>query len=113
MKTERNKALTEAMGECWHEVDMGYPRKSHGLCTCGEDFVSYWGLQEHLQDGVNNDFSTWTGCGFLIESRELQSKVGIIVLMSLLVKVIQQSLDSIPDRFADAVCAFLKDMGEP
>ncbi|MGD0231091.1 MAG: hypothetical protein ABSC19_12155 [Syntrophorhabdales bacterium] len=51
MKEERDRFLTEAMGECWHEYDLGKP-----VLTCkGGGFIC-----GKCRDFVvsNNDFST-------------------------------------------------------
>lgn len=102
MNPERDKFLTEAMNLCWHEF-------YHGRCNCGIYLTSNWN---------NTDFSTWEGFGVLKEWAETQKWWGNFVVLhssklshtanfisdrDISLKVIN------PDRFADAVCAFLKE----
>lgn len=67
----RDKYLTEAMGECWHEA--GNKRRINGGkaqrdCICGES--SHWETitnEAPKYRFLNNDFSTWEGFGKLWE----------------------------------------------
>ena len=111
MTTERDKFLTEAMGECWHE-------KVHGntgpliwsKCSCGANLV--------CRD-CNPNFSTWTSFGKLWEwaiDQEWWNKFEFSEYaghnrndeFGATLKDILQGLIN-PDRFATAVCEFLKD----
>ena len=58
MNTKRDKFLTEAMGECWHDYV-----KTCGCCpaTCAK-----CGADEGYTE--NNDFSTWHDFGKLLNS---------------------------------------------
>jgi hypothetical protein len=56
---KRDKYLTEIIGDCWHGAST--EKTSHGLCSCGMDFVSHWNLVDHLSEVGNNDFSTPVG----------------------------------------------------
>ncbi len=82
MNTERDKFLTEAMGEC---------EKCGDTCpfSC-------------------QDFSTWNGFGKLVESKNIRLEVGAH-FYRILGEIFSESFDNIPDRFADAVYAFLKE----
>ena len=93
MNTERDKSLTEAMGECWHESNL------QGVCKhCKAHNYPY-----------TNNFSTWEGFGKLWVWAS--SQVGLL-------RMITNELDKNdsyrwthwvhPDRFADAVYAYLK-----
>ena len=93
MNIERDKFLTEAMGECWHEV-------------LGGQWNCYKCRNENT---LNYDFSTWEGFGKLLEKARDNQGVGIIVAQNILAKVIEKSMNNIPDRFANAVYEFLKE----
>ena len=59
MNTERDKFLTEAMGEQWHEntgETAGNNVIGFTLCSCGK----WWGQFGCLE---NTNFSAWTGFG--------------------------------------------------
>jgi hypothetical protein len=60
-----NKYLTEAMGECYHEVLVPSYR-----CTCGEDV-----LKAACFNLPNSDFFTWAGFGKLWEFAQEQEWV--------------------------------------
>jgi hypothetical protein len=94
MNTERDKFLTEMMGECWHEYNLdGSYAPPCKLCGCQYDQVS---------------FSTWKGFEFLFGKAKSSEKVGIIVTQQLLIAVLEKSLENIPDRFADILCDYLR-----
>jgi hypothetical protein len=96
--SERDKFLTEAMGECWHECQ---PRQPHNCVKCPES-VPDWGF---VSD-INPDFSTWTGFGKLapwVEKKVLPSEVLPLVTES------RPFDDTFPSRFANALYQFLKD----
>lgn len=115
MNTDRDKYLTEAMGECWHE-DNGMELAAYTSClNCGVVLrVNDDGLL--LEIKRNTDFSTWQGFGKLWEwakshgarwamAGELQcgrSSVNGGKFLSLPEELIN------PDRFANAVFEFLK-----
>jgi hypothetical protein len=95
MNTDRDKFLTEAFGECWHEVNRA------SVCNkCGKE--EFW-----RTDRTNHDLSTWEGFGWLWEHcttsynpwwddfAEDWDEVPMILIH--------------PDRFADAVFKFLKE----
>lgn len=56
----RDKYLTEAMGECWHESSDNY----YQCEKCGEYLPAVSMRDWHQTHG--NDFSTWEGFGKLI-----------------------------------------------
>jgi hypothetical protein len=103
---ERDKFLTEAMGECWHEhlVKTG---TFSTLCN------------KCLAHVTNNDFSTWPGFGKLWEWAQKQEWFNIFMLgKGWLIWpetqspfMVQQSYFNLihPDRFADVLFAFLKE----
>ena len=93
MNIERDKFLTEAMGECWHE------RRFPNQCSCGKK----------LHSGAiitgNNDFSTWDCFGKLWNWSHKQEWWALFRINY--VEVIDSYIH--PDRFADAVYEFLKE----
>jgi hypothetical protein len=114
MSTNRDKFLTEAMGECWHEHNTTHPIKSWGSCTCGSDFVSHWSLQDHLIN-INPNFSTWEGFGKLWEWAWKQewwasfvryaNKLSDTEFLGGFICPVYTN----PDTFADAVYTYLKE----
>lgn len=117
MKNERDKFLTEAMGECWHEwegpqyykqVDDS-PRYVCQLCGIGSAYNTR-----------QTDFSTWTGFGKLWEWAQGQEWWGmfgdkvIYDESDITHEKHQQWISDLewfirPDRFADAIYIFLKE----
>lgn len=65
MNEERDKFLTEQMGECWHEAICYYeeqwPYSLTYECSCGYR----WDQKD--RDKVNFNFSSWEGFGKLWE----------------------------------------------
>lgn len=66
MNIERDKFLTESIGECWHENE---------LTMDANDGSLYWRCRYcHKEDIRNIDFSTWEGFGrlksFMVEHPE-------------------------------------------
>lgn len=93
----RDKVLTELMGECWHERD-----KMQTFCRkCG------------VLAKTNTNFSTWSGFGKLLNFCKEQSwwKTSYGAGMC------SDDMDSLtfyyidPDRFADAIYAFIREGG--
>ena len=103
--SDRDKFLTEAMGECWHEQHI--KNDKHIWCICGEEFTRGCDLREHIAWRVEN-FSTWEGFGKLWEwapkQEWWQDWFGNNYIR------IWYFID--PDRFADAVYEFLKEAGD-
>jgi hypothetical protein len=99
--SERDKCLTEAMGECWHTI------KHH--CSCCDDWCSVCGIDAPEQ----NDFSTWEGFGKLWEWAQKQEWYYNFLKTVCPYKTDYPSViheDYIqPDRFANAVYEFLKE----
>ena len=107
MNTERDKFLTEAMGECWHDwrdVDqnlneVGYPSHLEMCFRCKKTWGSYAGIPP----SGRIDFSTWEGFGKLwtwaINQVWLNQFFGQFVSWEYLIH---------PDRFANAVHEFLR-----
>ena len=132
---ERDKFLTEAMSECWHENIRDMNGITHILkCTCGRIYSS--GRKEYIDSEVNhelrkeyacrnNDFSTWGGFGKLWEWTSKQewwdsfypySLCSQSVTVSTLCYSGQDEIFHIfdqkfidPDKFANAVYEYLKE----
>lgn len=97
MNTERDKFLTEAMGECWHNP---VQRKNHHFEDCTKCGASALFLKN------TNDFSTWEGFGKCLRWCQSQSWFHRYDVFH----SSRMSLQGVtPDRFADAVYKFLKD----
>ena len=107
MNTERDKFLTKAMGECFHQYIGWHCR------YCGQD------APEPPESEQNPDFSTWTSFGKLWEwaiDQEWWNKFEFSEYaghnrndeFGATLKDILQGLIN-PDRFATAVYEFLKE----
>lgn len=107
---ERDKFLTQAMGECWFEADE-YPAPPYRCRNCGLDRLSHYN-QEAL-------FSTWAGFGKLWEWAQQQewwgdfvAQLDILGIGCFKPDMKQTMLDCFrfvsPDRFANAVYEYLK-----
>ncbi len=70
-KETRDKALTEAMGECWHETELLY-RGRRLLCGKCEEILTEVVDGTNVTFTCNNDFSTWSGFGKLWEWSKYQ-----------------------------------------
>lgn len=116
MNTERDKFLTEAIGECWHEINGTV--NNVGVCEkCGEkvpycsNVESYYRYSpqkvKDMYSRFNNDFSTWGGFGNLLTNH---SKLNLTTIdMSELIIRCSPYEDTFPDRFATQVYKFLKE----
>ena len=107
MTTERDKFLTEAMGECWHEWKWipgdGRSCKNCDIDLYGRDNPTY---SQIVETPENPDFSTWVGFGKLWEWAIDQEWFHLFLMVdnkSGPVDVIH------PDRFATAVYEYLKE----
>ena len=102
MNTERDNFLTEAMGDCWHEWTEDLDEYTDFTCLkCGKQVFDI--------EVANTDFSTWEGFGKLWEWSQKQDWC-IDFLLS--IDCLSFALDIYfvnPDRFADAVCKYLKE----
>lgn len=91
MNIERDKFLTEAMGECWYEHTM----------TCGYNLTR---TGEYISDikstSYPNDFSTWEGFGKLLEWCQKQDDMTLAQSKMCLAYLT-------PDRFADSIYRYL------
>lgn len=101
MNTERDKFLTEAMGEQWHENTgevAGNNVIGFTLCSCGK----WWGQFGCLE---NTNFSTWPGFGKLWEWAGKQG-----FWLKMMQRYQQEGFYHYihPDRLADDVYEFLK-----
>ncbi len=98
MNKERDKFLTEAMGECWHKFSGLYCIKCHAY----EDFDT---------ETKRNDFSTWEGFGKLWEWSKSQSWYKALEWRlsdtDAVGHIAARFVD--PDLFADKVYSFLKE----
>ena len=113
--TERDKFLTEAMGWPWHEVVSIDNFKV--TCSCG--------MSGYMNQCDNLNFSTWDGFGKLWTWAQKQEWFDLFQCCLYYHEYLKdchkpgdEKLDNDkvvynelihPDRFADAVCAFLKD----
>lgn len=100
MNTERNKFLTEAMGECWHEVS----QRPYGyyLFVCKK-----CGTQSTRDFSIC--FSTWEGFGKLWEWAKKQDWWSYFSVCRIgYYGGINQDFIH-PDNFADALYSFLKE----
>lgn len=91
---ERDKFLTEAMGECWHQ----WCTKSSFSGFCDK-------CQTQIVDKTQNDFSTWEGFGKLWEWAQKQDGWRDFIAYEFGwgdFSIID------PDKFANAVYKFLK-----
>lgn len=119
----RDKFLTEAMGECWHEWDGGNTKPYHDgakiyFCKCGEcvvydEFYSFTkDVNKHFK--IANNFSTWDGFGKLWEwchkQEWWQASYGAGMLSDDLESLTASFVH--PDRFAYAVYEYLKSLSE-
>ena len=109
MNTERDRFLTEAMGECWHEFDA--EPSLFGEWEDESNYCNKCSYRKGLNDVLPvNNFSSWEDFGKLWDWAS--SQVGLL-------RMITNELDENdsyrwthwvhPDRFADAVYAYLKE----
>lgn len=96
MSVERDKFLTKAMGECWH--DYSYP---NNCVKCNKQ----------IQDLYFIDFSTWSGFGKLWEWAQKQEWWKPFVYKVNSIDDVYHISNSIidPDRFADTIYSYLKE----
>ena len=98
---ERDKFLTEAMGECWHEWE-GHVSDYKRCMKCHKDGGYPEGFRVRL---INNNFSIWEGFGKLWEWAQKQ-EWWEGYLADAIPKYIAVCYVN-PDRFADAVYEYL------
>lgn len=121
MNTERDKFLTEAMGECWHDLIWDEWRGRYIQCSlCDLDVEdTYDDYSCHYHDKYNTDFSSWKGFGKLWEWAQQQDWWFDTVRWDFYVdedgitngaNFIQESLVN-PNAFANAVYDYLKAQG--
>ena len=101
MNVERDKFLTEAMGECGHEWKRS--------CGCCPGYCKKCGAEE----GENNDFSEWEGFGKLWTWAQKQEWWSSFVYKMAFEfqgqkQVFCEAMIH-PDRFADEIYAGLKE----
>lgn len=117
---ERDKFLTEVMGECWHEWDGVTTKPYHDgatiyYCKCGDRII--YNPHESFTKDVNkhfiiaNDFSTWEDFGklwgwcekqvwWIDFQKSLQCRSDIGPYCFGIVN---------PDKFADAIYKYIKE----
>jgi hypothetical protein len=110
MNQERDKFLTEQMGECWHD---GEPFFTNNVIYCPKCHKNLKAINEE------NDFSTWEGFGKLWEWAQKQNMEWQCRFNDYCFKLLGYrggcSYEYIPkliinpDRFADTVYAYLKE----
>lgn len=107
MNEDRDKFLTEQMGEFWHERLTGYD------CSCGGKI--YWNQCNNI------GFSTWEGFGKLWEWAQKQEWFENFRVFNHYHDDEDNYLESRhdvaewlidPDRFADTVYKYLKEVGK-
>ena len=106
MNTERDKFLTEAMGEQWHENTgevAGNNVIGFTLCSCGK----WWGQFGCLE---NTNFSAWTGFGMLWEWAQ-EKRWWHKFAADYLDGYMEFEKYIHPDRFANAIYEHLKPKG--
>lgn len=109
MNTERDKFLTEAMGECWHEWETSDAMPDGWIFKCKKCSKKLRTLDYNEMfptfpyEGI--DFSTWESFGKLLE----WCKVYGIEKDDIYLAQPTMSLSFLtPDRFANAVYVYLK-----
>ena len=119
MKEERDRFLTEAQGECWHEWGNDPLYKQ---CVKCRKYLPSADLEKFRSIELTHiDFSTWPGFGVLWEWVIKQDFFPSFYLSTYLLdeknlktdfmgEIIANIVSDIvnPDRFADAVYKFLK-----
>jgi hypothetical protein len=99
---ERDKFLTEAMGECWHEW-YWFNYHKHKCKNCNIDAV--YNNYSQLEIATKNiNFSTWEGFGKLCEWSEVQEWWETFVYRNL---PTDHSFVK-PDKFANKIYSYLK-----
>ena len=121
MNTERDRFLTEAMGECWHKTSNTEPYHSGcvvHICKCGqrelEDSRAFYNPGPNW---VRQKYDDWQSFGKLWEWAQKQEWWSSFVAkktpsnMRPMCGFGQPQLDLYihPDRFADAIYTFLKE----
>jgi len=106
MNTEREKFLTEAMGECWHSFEGSITGRE--CVKCGAEF---WANEIETANKKHN-FSTWEGFVKLITwIRQQEWYERFHVEMNESVESWRNYLIN-PDEFADTVYEYLKGRGK-
>lgn len=104
MNIKRDKFLTEAMGECWHEAKCSY---NDGWSI---DYECRCGLRWPEEDSPpNTDFSTWEGFGKLWEwSQQQKWWAGFLNSDECGNDYVINTFYINPDKFANVVYEYLK-----
>ena len=130
MNNEKDKYLTEVMGECWHELKAETSRVTimratgGAICTKCNEYWNYnsgtsrynsqYNRNEVFPEKVNNNFSTWGGFGKLWEWSQKQDWFPELIRQTCYYEMCRNEFskgnDSIihPDRFAGSIYQFLK-----
>ena len=117
---DRDRFLTEAMGDCWHEPEAKTYRVASGEY---EYYICANCKKDYRDCGFQIDFSTWTGFGKLwewatqqswwllyLESNHTISSIPTNHIGSSYLSGEMIYVDFIhPDNFANALYAFLKE----
>lgn len=106
MDKERDKFLTEHLGECWH-VSSGM------VWICGNCKTDI-GWRENNRNSVdveslNPDFSTWEGFGKLLKLAKDKGGLDTVLATMASPDVILGDIDLIPDICATELYKFLKE----
>lgn len=110
MNTERDRFLTEAMGQCWHDWSERFDGHTSYL-NCLKCHAYNSNTIERFRPSM--DFSTWSGFGILWEWGINQNWFGTFSKFHTIgsdkdnTAILQIYIN--PDKFADAVYNFLKE----
>ena len=109
MNTERDQYLTEAIGECWHNI----PTYFHSLSL--NNTTNCTKCTRVINKESNNDFSTWNGFGKLWEWATQQKwwqhflmENGVLAISGTKSNSLKKLVD--PDTFANAIYSYLNGM---
>lgn len=118
MNTQRDKFLTETMGECWH--DLRYVSDGDWFCDSCKVWIygynSHTGHnEEEFNSHVNSSFSTWKGFGklksFMCNLPDSESFFDVYIdLLTQRADDVTATFERLtPDHFADAAYEYLQD----
>ncbi len=111
---ERNKILTEAMGDCWHEPETFYYNGSGGgsfnqlevYGVCRQKILC---IKCGIPHAINDDFLTWEGFGKLWDWATKQGWWEKFTWFHQSIKdeILTELIN--PEKFAKAVAEFLQE----
>lgn len=113
-KQIRDKFLTEAMGECWHEFDVNSPARHENWDGFAIQYSGHWNDctkcgEDHIEEVANNSgFDTWAGFGKLWEWSKTQEWWADFMSRDVDAVDFYESLIE-PDHYADAIYELLSE----